>query len=1486
MKRPGASLCLRLLAVLSVALRASCQALSVALHNLLPNDILVVDPQSHIPDIGASSLFFPADLSDESQIIYPDQRDPSEMYYSTGEYYDFVQVVSFGDRLGEAGEYRANALALTEDHKLVSFAIEGVIDSKLGSTLAFVADLKPSVCLRVSGFTFWLNNKIVHAGYCQTRDKVQFVDGSTAKDAQAGVKASGYLLKADTPLRMKRSFVVVPLAKGSSGRDWIAFNYLAWDSEQAVDRSKLQNNTDVLTVHLNDRGELEENVFNLNRMLGAQTNFYLGGLDYFAIQPVALDNDGGDELKLMHFAGHLYADPNMFLVHECIFNAKTFSLFACGLVVKSTEPSNPIVNISVVSVSRLDKQFEYRINIEILTYKGGVLSTEKYTYDRSVDWKEERGMIGQVAPPKVSESGLSQAAGVKGLRALQTSSQVREYRTVDAEGQPKVRFYEVLLSSGISHIYHTSDSSFVVASATGNFVELEKDGIYRFRRPEQVRLVVNTTRLQARTNLTLDVPFYTLDALAPEKQRTLHFTITFLSQDFHIPAPKRVCAVAKGHKSRLRIDYLEISGPLYDSRYDNESSTLFASSANRVKYFLQSNTSASGLEPVDIFKQKLTGTMDLLFDYGNAKVYSCRRFSQSFAKGTVNVFCRLSHDFSAKVEKLQYHQIINFQTHFGKILLLYTQNNTSVESPELVDICYLMLDSEKYSIDGKCFANIENAVVKHQVILGPDFAYFVYLVSADRGPLLQGYYIDWATNTSKLLEQLKDDYEVLDVSGNLVNSTLVQGLKTQAVLAVTGRTKYYSLLLAGGSVVRKTEILSPKYSIANPIHYCQMERNAVFDSFEDVYSLNASQTLFSIYNKEKVTDKKAKFFNLYCVNNHMTLVFRPQAKKLTLIRDSDDPLSERVRRQVSFDFPTIDHIHYNFFSRGEFYLMTRQLKSYHFSLEPDFTFVQTVVPRSNLNITISDIYDPANNRTLSIELEAVDIQDRDQASNASVGERWKKNKDGTFNFDLDFEQVVQESHLWRVDAPEGLDSKYVKSQNRFELVNATRPANFSQRCRAFYSRFGFEVCYSDSTLFVANELTQKLIFKAEFKVGFCEDILGMAKNTRGENVYTLITRQDFGSNHTIYLVDLWIESENGKLLSVQEAGLPSLYYDRQDIQVVWENNKLIAGWVNSENSDSLEVNMPSCPQSKFEKHKFVDFYDLFKGLPNSQGYSDPTILLFSTFNSDEISGYYIFTSGCRMEPLEIKGMSQYPMRYFNDVECRFLGERNTLVQCLFVGLKIVLVEFEALGPVLTVKSAQQYHAYKNMESQDVILGDGFFLLRASRFHDDEGLVHDDSGILYYKLLDKGGNGFMSGGLTNTDLLYIGSKKRFTMILTSNSTLVVSGGESPVTFRIAGQSASIQFRNLPEDLLNKGVQVALLGNQKSQFTLKEKTQPKSSSRLYLTVGVILLILVATAFMLYYLLVLRKRETAFNSKNNETTANYTLAAAEDTTEKTIM
>ena len=145
------------------------------------------------------------------------------------------------------------------------------------------------------------------------------------------------------------------------------------------------------------------------------------------------------------------------------------------------------------------------------------------------------------------------------------------------------------------------------------------------------------------------------------------------------------------------------------------------------------------------------------------------------------------------------------------------------------------------------------------------------------------------------------------------------------------------------------------------------------------------------------------------------------------------------------------------------------------------------------------------------------------------------------------------------------------------------------------------------------------------------------------------------------------------------------------------------------------------------------------------------------------------------------------------------------------GIKIIHFEADLYDLTFNVKQVEEYKTYKNMEYSAAILKDTFFLLAGERINDNMTDTHDASGIMYYDRLSNGGSGYVAGGLTNLDLLTVGTRHRFSMYLSQNNTLIIGNADEPSFYSI--NTPIIQFKGVSQQQRSDLSSFVFYGNSK-------------------------------------------------------------------------
>lgn len=1462
------------------------QSEPLKLHGLLPGDIVSFDSAKILDAENRNSLFFFDHLNKRNAILQPQTRLTKETYFWAGDDENLTKILDFKETYNNNGTLSRRIVALTENNTIILFRAnrdkngddQGVeVDSKVG-------DLQ---CISYSANQWLFMNEFRLRVYCLESDKIRFADYPKTNAPKGEGLIFGEQLDTanmtNFTLPLPSTFEQVPISTG----EYCGYTYFGSFMQNKPQMISTPKNLWLLMARqIGD--SLIHKAINLFPALSDYDNIL--GIEYLVISPNPIDKiaDVG-EAKILHIVGRDAQIVNNMSVASCIIDVTTLEIRKCTRVL-SFYSSKSVFNVYDMVVKRFDQSDLKKtvISYELIYREADTHFVHTATYTMNLETQE----LIDVASIERKDFWFKAVNSKYSIK--QESSISRAY--FNDKNELMLRELRREPSSDSSLKLTTACSNCIYRLDTqGKIVEISSSGMFRQLDEGIQRLLVDTKNLGDIKDTTIEARY--IDSRNQEiSTAKTALELKFLKNNYSLPKQTRMNTLIKGMKSRLRLDSKEISGPLYDMYTTNQEATLFNSSINRIHYYRENSSSPSGYERIDSYYEHMTGTLDLLFSYSTFEVYRCRPFSQNFTAEEVNVLCKKSGALT-EVKPIKFNQLLNFQTNYDKLALLYTKNET-VEVPEMaefVEVCFMLVDLATHETVVKCFSeSVPKSSFRSDMILAPNFIY-MFVESIET---IKGYYADWEFKNFIDIPNLRIVPEASGLSANLVQGVISLGKSADVVVSLVGDFTHYKIFLSKGYIIGNEMLSAGRDALDSSVGMCVMDNMTLFSGFYGLVALDPKvNVVYNLYG-QSATYKKV-LLNLECINNHVSLFYRPSDRKMTVLRDSNAIQSERTDYQLTVNFPvSLDYLNYNYFSWEELYIMSNSLRPYHFATDTDYTFLQTDQPEGDIKFKISAVYDDNNQAEFTVKYETIEVPTNDTLTSDAFKQHWVSEKN-SYKLEKNLDHMIGQSHFWKMEpASSNSAAKKMSLLNRFEQITSISkipPGSNITRCSSFLHGPGIDVCYEDETFTFSKQFSHEAIASAKFADGYIIDILDLKKTLEDPNdlTYLLVARIDKGVKHIIAIFEFDLSKKSEALRSIDESSFPVLNQAAINIRIAWKGLNPVIGVIDPLKTDTLTLAKNECKQFEgLSELKYIDFYDLFASKKDPT--SSNSFVVFSKYNSDELHLYMLDINTCKATKLSISSSvnGDFHMRHFTEAECEFKTDSTTDVQCVFAGFKVVYFEMSIDNLTASIKLKENYLPYKNMEPHKILMGDGFFVLAGSRINDDLNMTHDASGIMYYNRISLGGSGYFSGGLTNLDLLNMGTRRNFRIAVTENRTLIVHAIEKPLYFSI--NTPKIIITGLTADERDDGLEHVFYGNSKRTVKLWDRSPPQPSStkmsplvKTLLIMSMITLILILVGAILY----LRHKRSGHEEKNNEnylkesedTLPNKT--AAEDKTDNTI-
>lgn len=1408
--------------LVSMALVAITQAEKlITLNEILPGDLVTLDLRQSFDKVVPETLLFPSLISNKSGPISIGKVNPAKVYYTTGEAYDFKELLGFANIESDTG-YTASVVALTKFSKLMVFEVKCKSKDKCVPRMKNNIDMTSHTCTQFVTLQFAVSKGFNDLLYCYEEDTGELSSFNAADSSSSPFSTKSKLVMNSKGFRLNDHFTSAPMEGGHS----MVYNYYKWPLDKSKpDIKDFNGNTNVLIMtRLDGKEEFQEHVLDTNDR-AKFTSFKFSALHYFGVHSFG---ESAPTVRLLLILGTPDANPDELRLKVCSYNPQKAdfveNIKPLGVPRIEGNHSN-LLNIVEVKISKsVLTQNGYDVYLEVTT-----LETNKSLLITEIIVSIEQSFAAAAEAKRIFSNAILDAAGVTEVAIKQESQYSRLYLNASADSSSLDILFRELISSdsaGNKKVVYDNDQNFVysLTSNSKDFVRVNKAGYLNMLDDNYYRVTLNTSRLnfEGQSSSTVEIRACLIKNCIDSESEVFKFDLNFAASNYSVPQVERICPVVRGYHSRLCFHNSEVLGPLYDVNFNNDSHQLYTSNVNRINYF-RMNSNDSKPNPIDIYANNMTGTLDYLFDYTNFELYRCRLYSTNLADGSLNVVCKMSKSFKQEewIKHIKIDTLLDFKIDFNTIMLLYSYPPETQDLSK-VNICYLSLnvtnfENVQYHHSEDCVGGLQdNDLVKSQIVIGPTYSYFFYLTSSD----LKGFYIPVHSPLFDPIEipDLKRDSRVMNFFANLKD---IEDDSRTISLAVTGDSKHYTLQVIDGKPDDQSyDILVARDALNVPINFCSMSNNSVFSSFEDVYTLEKQDIVKSLYNKEKNTNKDSVPLRLTCVDNMMTLVDRPESKMFSIIRDDPKGLyHDRKRNEISFKHAEIDSTNSAYWSGTDLYLLNRFMRPFHFDLNGSPVFLRTKSISGSLEARVQDIFNSSNSEKLQMKFESYLAHDEDKVMNLTEAKSKWIEEEYMYSLTLNDTHFTNGSHFWKVDEVNNLPySKYLL-KNRFNKVNFQ---NYDTLCSAFITGGGLEACYRAGSIHISKNFkhvnfANSLSYSLEFAVEFVD----LAFDNKVENTYYLLMRQDTGHNSTLVFITLKILNTKIRI-SVNPNAFAEMNHEVNNLETLWKFEKVVVGWLDPADSHSLILSSPTCKNGFFteKRPKYALSFTMTisdKALaqnPDRKGY-----LFYTRYGDDDLYVRSLDLDNCSSEDVNVSGFKDenFPMRYFNKLHCEFKNDSDTQITCVFSGARLFLFELEIIEDGIKKVHQEEYIPYKNMEAEDIIISEKYFIIKYSRINHIAELLHDQSGVIYYpRKATAGGDGYVSGGINNLELLQIGARKKFYIHMSSNSTLTISTGTKVSFYNISEPSLQISKLELEERI--KGPEIMVLGNQMQRVKL--------------------------------------------------------------------
>ena len=355
-------------------------------------------------------------------------------------------------------------------------------------------------------------------------------------------------------------------------------------------------------------------------------------------------------------------------------------------------------------------------------------------------------------------------------------------------------------------------------------------------------------------------------------------------------------------------------------------------------------------------------------------------------------------------------------------------------------------------------------------------------------------------------------------------------------------------------------------------------------------------------------------------------------------------------------------------------------------------------------------------------------------------------------------------HFWRlsIDDHYGCDLSKVKSESRITPVNTFTTAPGTIDCMADGR---LTACISQRLVTIDHR--SSVVASLAYDTGDIIELLSFTEIATVDDAYTysIVMLARIADYLRIVSVRLTYEHDGGSGKAIFDDPIDTGIYPYYSIQAadfksVMVDKQAAVAAMSDMDTRSVSVSHPAC--NKTLTFAGVSIYDMF--VCNHTSY-----LMTGSYDKDRLSIVQINWQTCQFDEYMVDSVNIKPSS-FSRIKCEEYVMNNDHsdidhISCILAGPEIyhIVYAINRSSSVLDQVSMTTYSGYKNYRYDQVAVMDKQFVLVGHRLDPedfDDGVIYDSSGILYYRMREHGGNGFMSGGLLHSDLLDMNLTNRY------------------------------------------------------------------------------------------------------------------------------
>ena len=884
---------------------------------------------------------------------------------------------------------------------------------------------------------------------------------------------------------------------------------------------------------------------------------------------------------------------------------------------------------------------------------------------------------------------------------------------------------------------------------------------------------------------------------------------------------------------RLRYSDDLVIGDFYtvkvNTTLDNGDTKVYSSIVQRLVYM---NKTEDG-ELAELYKDSqnsLLGTRDMLYHLAEATLHSCRPFATILKDEVSHILCSKGKKLGDSMNKtsvalISSHIIENW------IFLMYSVNDdkgkTSINL-RIIDTLNSIVSHRSLISDTTIeqLTTIEAAILP---VVASDAVYCIASMAVDGKSMLQAYFMSISDKSASVSVVTLASNGIASYSATyedfMSRDTQQQGKKVACDVSIVAKYGSYSVRhrMKNGSIldVKSFHTLQPIPDKDSFVGHFELKDDIIMINGNHVSLVN--QTSGEQVTVYRTTDD-AKIGKFKIVEGRVGLLLTEDMKMMSVARGTDNWQADRYRRNRQL-VVNVDGINNSetYYEHGSMYFRDRKnggisyfsycprsyylaapAKSRHVGEKVTFTATLSSNPASNLIIT----------QSLLIREPSRAFDFTSGSTTAQYGDLQTIEKIRHV-----FNDSLVHGHFWRIRGPPGYEAvdRLVRQQ--------TKAIDEMLDCESMAVGDNVSLCVKDQSVAVAVDngarYVGKIDLEKEFEKALVEDIVGLNQIANSDGSFSAVLRLNAGRQDRLALLQILINKDGVPELSfVQKDIVTPLQPEDIDIKVIWTAAGPVIGVTRTTKFERLSLINAKTGKVLYEVD-YVENYDIFYTTEHELG--GYLFLARAVANSDAITFERIL-----IEDASVYHLKAISLGYaYDKLRCAFRpAQAKPSPSCLFVGSSISWWNFNLKdNKELNIITEKTYMAYENMEAEAIEMwfdnkgeSEGF-LVKGSRINPNVSVTHDSSGVMYYRSFENGGTGWMSGGLTNEDLLDLGIRTKFIIEWTSQRTLNLRTPLHSFVFNLS--QPEISGSKIPLETFKKGIDLTVIGSESIKATVDTK-----------------------------------------------------------------